>query len=196
MNAASHAGLKASPIVSMRLVIHDMSACLRFFDGDDFMPQYSARKQSSPLRSRNNSTSRKDELLGALLETEYLAHADEKYKAILGDEFFSVSAPRHARDHNKYFEAILDRLRLRLDSFVDVPDHRLTSCLDLKVTSLFLSETISRGYPKKILGEWINDYEHPRDNNDGVLMLKVRSTSISRLMIAHLTFLTFNVVTW
>ena len=174
MNAALHAGLEIPPSVNMRLVVHDMSVCLRFFEGNDFVQCYNSRKQRFTPRSRNKDNSRKQELLGALLETEYLSHADSSYTPMIEDEFCNISVPKHARNHSQYFEVMLDRVRLRLDSFIDTPDHRLTSCLDLKVTTLFLSETISRGYPKKMLGEWINDYEHPRDNNDGVLMLKVR----------------------
>jgi autophagy-related protein 2 len=45
--------------------------------------------------------------------------------------------------------------------------------LELKVTDLFIAETISDLKPVKLLGEWFNEIEHPRDSNDGLLMIKI-----------------------
>ena len=172
MNAAAHAQTKTPPSVNIRIIIHDLSVCLRFFDGNDFMKE-NPTYESTSIGRQNNVTSRKDELLGALLDTDYISATNVDYIPIVEDEFFTIRSQRNSRDQSHYFETILDRVRLRIDSFIETSDHHLTSCLDLKITSLFLSETVSRGYPKKMLGEWINDYEHPRDNKHGVIMLKV-----------------------
>jgi len=45
--------------------------------------------------------------------------------------------------------------------------------MDLSVMDLFIAETISNENPKKMMGEWVNDLEHPRDTRDGFLMMKM-----------------------
>ena len=40
------------------------------------------------------------------------------------------------------------------------------------MADIFLSESINED-PIKVIGEWANEYLHPRDTNDGQLMLKV-----------------------
>jgi len=173
MDAGLHAGTP-SPSVNMRLVVHDLSACFRFFDGIDFFSSNENQADcSNEKRSKSSASNRREELMNALLDDQYITHSEDKYKPLINDDFFMVGSSRKARDVGRYFETILDRVRLRMDSFVDVAEHRLTSCLDVKISGLFLSETISRGFPKKMMGEWINDHLHPRDNNDGFLMMKV-----------------------
>jgi autophagy-related protein 2 len=66
-------------------------------------------------------------------------------------------------------------MKLRIDSFEESKDHRLASCVDLSLNDLFLAETISGDKPVKILGEWFNEVEHPRDTGDGILMMKMVS---------------------
>lgn len=180
MDAATHAGTAESPAVNLRVIIREMSACLRFFDGYDWTSadlaegdQIQSALLHVPTESKSNASSRKDELLGALLNDDYLTSAEETYDPLLKDDFCVVSAPKHVRHPDRYFEIAFDGLKLRMDSFLESGDHNLTSCLDLKVMNLYFSETISRPYVKKLLGEWVNDYEHPRDANDGVVMMKV-----------------------
>ena len=36
-----------------------------------------------------------------------------------------------------------------------------------------MAETISMGDPLKMIGEWINETEHPRDDSDGMIMQKM-----------------------
>jgi len=80
---------------------------------------------------------------------------------------------RLARRMNRFLQISLSGLRARLDTFSESPHHRLASCLELKVTDLFIAETISDLKPVKLLGEWFNEIEHPRDSNDGLLMIKI-----------------------
>ena len=41
-----------------------------------------------------------------------------------------------------------------------------------------LIETVSTKKPVKLIGEWVNEEEHPRDSNDGILMMKVRKYKV------------------
>lgn len=80
---------------------------------------------------------------------------------------------RLARRTSKFFQVATSGVSLRIDSMEESSEHRLVSCLNLKVQDMFLAETISCNRPIKMLGEWFNEQEHPRDSNDGLIMLKV-----------------------
>jgi autophagy-related protein 2 len=60
-----------------------------------------------------------------------------------------------------------------MDAYSQSVNHRLASTIDLKIMDFFLSESISSEVPVKLLYEWVNDKEHPRDADDGMLMMKV-----------------------
>jgi hypothetical protein len=55
-----------------------------------------------------------------------------------------------------------------MDSFEDFRVHRLASCMDLSVEDLFIAKSISNVQPTKMLGEWVNDVEHPRDTSEAI----------------------------
>jgi hypothetical protein len=80
---------------------------------------------------------------------------------------------RLARRTNKFFQIGASGVSMRVDSLEESNEHRLLSCLNLKVNDFFVVETISTNRPIKMVGEWFNEQEHPRDSNDGLLMLKV-----------------------
>lgn len=80
---------------------------------------------------------------------------------------------RLARRMNRFLQISLAGVRARVDTFSESTEHRLASCLDLKVTDFFVSETISDLKPVKLVGEWFNEVEHPRDSNDGLVMMKM-----------------------
>lgn len=80
---------------------------------------------------------------------------------------------RLSRRTSKYFQFDISGVSVRLDSIEESTEHRIASCLNLKVQDLFLAETISSNRPVKLLGEWFNEQEHPRDFNDGLVMMKV-----------------------
>jgi hypothetical protein len=96
---------------------------------------------------------------------------------------------RLARRMNKFFQVSFSSLKLRMDTFPESRDHSLASCMDIKVADFFLAETISSVKPVKLLGEWLNETEHPRDSSDGLLMIKVSNFAFVFLMhffaIAH-----------
>ncbi len=81
---------------------------------------------------------------------------------------------RLSRRTNKYVQISVSGTQLRLDSFEDSADHRLASCLDMKIGDFFVAETISKDRPTKMVGEWVNNEEHPRNTNDGLAAIKVR----------------------
>ena len=81
---------------------------------------------------------------------------------------------RLSRRTHRFLQISVDGVSLRMDSFVESSSHRLLSIMDLSVHDLFLAETLSRPSPLKMIGEWVNDKDHPRDTKDGTLMLKVR----------------------
>ena len=45
--------------------------------------------------------------------------------------------------------------------------------MDLSLRDMFVSETVGTGVPVKIIREWANNHVHPRDSNDGLVMMKV-----------------------
>ena len=77
------------------------------------------------------------------------------------------------RNVNKYFEIVLHGIKLKQDSFVESKDHRLASLLDLSVSDFYIAEAISNDDPIKLMGEWMNEVEHPRDDSDGIIMLQI-----------------------
>lgn len=81
---------------------------------------------------------------------------------------------RLGRGAGKYFQFAASGVCFRFDSQEDSSLHRLASVLNLKVQDFFVAETISSDRPVKLIGEWVNDAEHPRYSNDGLLMMKVR----------------------
>jgi autophagy-related protein 2 len=80
---------------------------------------------------------------------------------------------RLARRMDCFLQISLSGLTLRVDSFEESSRHRLASCVDLKVKDFFIAETISSTKPTKLLGEWFNDKEHPRDTKQGLIMLRM-----------------------
>jgi autophagy-related protein 2 len=70
-----------------------------------------------------------------------------------------------------------------MDSYQDSPSHRLQSILEVSVSKLFVAETVSHAQrPVKMLGDWIDDSDHPRDTRCGSWMLKMATwTPITRI---------------
>ena len=68
---------------------------------------------------------------------------------------------------------IMNGITSRIDSYEQSESHRLQSIMEVHVSNLFVAETISDRKPIKMIGEWNNDYEHPRDTRFGTLMLNM-----------------------
>ncbi len=62
---------------------------------------------------------------------------------------------------------------MRMDAYTPSENHRLLSTLDINVMDFYLSESISSESPTKLLFEWLNVEKHPRDTDNGMLMMKV-----------------------
>lgn len=152
MGASNFAGTSNTPQVRLRLLIMDMSLNCRFFDGYDWDDKH------------NISSAMNDLLVNETLFSPRVKHQP-------GTSSSSFTRCRHSQ---RYFQFSFSGLKLRLDSFVESTDHSLTSCMEMTLNDLSLLETISCRSPVKLLGEWVNE-EHPRDCNDGLLMMKMVS---------------------
>ena len=168
MNAAQLVGSKESPCVELRVFIRELSANFRFFTGFD----WDTRPLHEPLNFKQTTPGtkkRKEQLLGTLLEKREVEDDD-----LFLDRSNTRFSPRITRQLDKYFEVSLSGARMRLDVYSQSLNHRLASTLDLKIMDVFFSESLSSEVPVKFLFEWVNDKKHPRDADDGMVMMKVR----------------------
>jgi len=127
---------------------------------------------------------RKAKLMGELLSDQKEADSLESIKI-----FESVPLPEERGAHlkeeadnrklsrrtGKYVQFSVSGMSIRIDSLKECTDHRLASCMNIKAQDFFIAETISRDRPVKLVGEWVNEIEHPRDTKDGLMMMKVRA---------------------
>ena len=81
---------------------------------------------------------------------------------------------RLARRTSKFFQIEASGVVARIDSMEECNDHRLVSCVNLMINDLFLAESISSEKSVKMIGEWFNEQEHPRDSKEGLILMKVR----------------------
>ena len=136
------------------------------------------KEEPKPVQQAQSSLARKKELMGALLEQTPTGTASafrdmplpEERGAMLMDK---AEQRRLARRINCFFQISLSGIKLRMDSFEQSQSHRLASCMDLRIEDLFIAETISNPQPTKMVGEWLNDVEHPRDTKHGLVMMRM-----------------------
>ena len=93
---------------------------------------------------------------------------------------------RLARRTSKYFQIEASGVVARIDSMKDCDEHRLVSCVNVLVNDLFLAESISSDKPVKMLGEWFNNQEHPRDSKEGLVLMKV--SAYIHFVLLHAVF--------
>lgn len=201
MDSAKFAGTDRVS-VNTRILLHDMKVKVRLFDGYDW-PDFQVQRKTNPNAlfvideaplnfNANNDASaagdkpgsseqkpgRKAELMGDLLAGppdnsgtfRNMPLPEERVKIFLTQK----ELRRLSRRTNSYVQFSAQGVSLRLDSYCYSTEHRLKSCLDLSLKDFFLAETISNSTPIKMIGEWFNEVEHPRDSKDGLLMFKVR----------------------
>ena len=182
MEAAKFAGTETAPPVDTRIIIKDCSVNLRFFDGYDWPELQEQKNKAGSNAAKKDAVDRKSKLLSELLQND----EDETESSCQGSdaltsrqngstEHQSPSIKFEPRQASKFFQLTGQKMRLRIDTFEESSNHRLGSCMDLSLNDLFLAETISGDKPVKILGEWFNEAEHPRDTGDGILMMKMVS---------------------
>jgi hypothetical protein len=206
MGIAKYLGTDVRSRVNVRILVHDLSVNLRFFDGYDWpellddkhpkvekgaafvipevVPKDKDEVEDSPFdHTHDNSKApamvdTKSLLLGDLLSGgmsdqespfENMPLPEDRARKLKEQ----VELRRLARRTNKFFQIGASGVSMRIDSLEESSEHRLSSCLNLKVTDFFVIETISTNRPVKMVGEWFNEQEHPRDSNDGLFMLKV-----------------------
>jgi len=184
MEASKFAGTKSPPVVKLRFLVNEMSLCCRFFDGYDWKsrqrPLY-----TRPLPQQGETCNGSEDDSKARLMVELLGNMPDEGQDKMFEESEMKNAaskaangsytPRKRRQPKVGFQFCFSGLKLRLDTFAESEKHCLASCMDLSLLDMFISETVSSELPVKIIGEWINDHEHPRDSSDGLLMMKMVS---------------------
>jgi autophagy-related protein 2 len=166
IDTAKLAGTEVAPDIGLRLIVKDASITIRLFDGFDYMNE----PRLFP-KQKSNTVDQRDQLLSNLIGGE-----DECSSPILTEdssEQLRRSLRKYHRNVNKYFQLSFRGLKLKQDSFVDSMEHRLASYLDLSVSDFYIAEAISNDGPIKLMGEWMNESEHPRDDSDGMIMLQI-----------------------
>ena len=188
--------------MKLRLIVKDLSLNCLFYDGFDWphintkystgtnredalFGDFEASSQMVTFKTNNEdkfkairSSRARSKLLNSLVDDNLIE--DEYQNTTRSSSSYQKSAmlpqlkKRMPRQNERFFQLSATGLKLRLDSFKESQQHSLCSCMDISISDMFLAETVSSGTPVKILGEWFNEIEHPRDSNDGILMMKVR----------------------
>ncbi|KAL3941096.1 MAG: hypothetical protein SGBAC_004503 [Bacillariaceae sp.] len=201
LGASKHAGNGANVDLKSRLIIHQLSVKLRFFDGYDWPSRMSAEQRKAAGRQGTSfviETLPEAERLALKEQQKVEADAKQSTKAQLMSDllgppegtpstFSSAPLPeekaatiearekvrRFSRKPHLFFQLSANGVTLRIDSHENDPSHRLVSIMALSVADLFIAETASGPSPIKMLGEWVNDSEHPHDTRYGTLMMKM-----------------------
>lgn len=90
---------------------------------------------------------------------------------------------RLSRKTKLYLQVSANGMSIRLDSYESSTTHRLASVMSASISDMFIAESASLAYPVKMLGEWVNENQHPRDTRFGTLMLRVRTRNVFCLII-------------
>ncbi|KAL7539277.1 hypothetical protein ACHAXR_010928, partial [Thalassiosira sp. AJA248-18] len=170
VDTAKLAGTDVAPNIGTRVIVKDGSITFRFFGGLDWV------NDAPQFHQRETKTDRKKELLSSLIDGEEMSTAldvaplpEDRNKHLRQD----LARQKLRRNPRRYFQVSFRGLKMKQDSFSESHEHQLASCLDLSVSDFFIAETISNGDAVKMMGEWINEAEHPRDNSDGIISLKM-----------------------
>lgn len=208
MGIAKYAGTNSDLRIKTRILVHDLSIKIRCFDGYDWpelldkhqrqaaqrgvflldhQPEAKKEEVSEEKRSDEPSESRKSKLLEDLLAGDaeslniFQGMPIPEERAAQLKELADLG--KLSRRAGKYFQLSASNVSLRLDSLEESQEHRLQSCLNVRVGDFFFAETISCERPIKLAGEWLNDSHHPRDTKDGLLMMKVSATRLMSLYL-------------
>lgn len=223
MGASKLIGTMSPPAVDFRVLVLNLDVKLRLFDGYDWPelldeeetklpcnPSFVIRQHSviegkpgETIKGKIQPTTsdRKAALMGNLLhqpggiETDTFIDAplpEEKAKRIQ----LSSTLSKLKRRTDRYIQFNLKGISARIDSMKESPEHLLSSCLHLQAQDFFLAETISNSKPVKMVGEWFSELEHPRDTNDGLFLVKVRSVFTHFKLCCQDTHEFAQLVTW
>jgi len=128
----------------------------------------------------NSEASKRVQILASLLEGQETEDGQSPFEnAPLPEDrartFEDQSHFRRLSKKNKvYLQVSANGVSVKLDAYRKSESHRLTSVLKMSIADMFIAEAASALTPVKMLGEWVNENEHPRDTRCGMLMLKVR----------------------
>ena len=170
VNTAKLARKNVAPDIGIRVIVRDSSIAFRFFAGFDWV------SDASKLHHRKEKPKdRRAELLSSLFDTgpsstfDSIPLPEERNQKLQRD----IARRKLCRNVHKYFQISFNGVQIKLDSFSDSKEHRLASCLDFSASDLNIVETISTGDHLRMIGEWINNIDHPRDDSDGMIMLRM-----------------------
>ncbi|KAL7487047.1 hypothetical protein ACHAW6_012661 [Cyclotella cf. meneghiniana] len=170
VDAAKITGTRLALEIGLRLIVRDSSIVCRFFDGLDWIKLRPQKRKVNALKDR------KQMLLSGLIDEEgqllnrTLAPMPGERSEILK---CNTARKNLRRNVHRCFSLFISGLKLNQDAYADSAEHQLASCMDLSMADFFIAETISSKDPVKMIGEWVNEVQHPRDDNDGVVMLKM-----------------------
>jgi autophagy-related protein 2 len=202
MGARVLVGEWADLSLKSRLSVQKLNVKIRLFDGYDWpdkcsitqkkavkrvgktfviepLPESDPRgKKEDSLQDDRNSLATKARLMEDLLSPEdnnfdaffeEVPLPEDKASIIQHEEHLRLSRRRP----NVFCQVSLNGIALRMDLYQQSTTHRLQSILEVSVSNFFVAETVSDSKPIKMIGEWINEYEHPRDTRFGTLMLSM-----------------------
>ncbi|CAB9499302.1 Autophagy-related protein 2 [Seminavis robusta] len=192
IEVAQCAGSKSVAVAS-RVLVHDLKVKIRLFDGYDW-PQYQRRRKLDPnaLFVIEEPPGKDPEGAGQLADRGGEGKTNH-LEGLLGgpndatDTFADMPLPEEravsllaqneirtfGRRTNSYIQIVADGISARVDAYESSKEHRMKSSVQCSLKDFFLAETISSMNPVKLIGEWFNETEHPRDSRDGLLMLKM-----------------------
>jgi len=202
MGARTLVGENGDLVLKSRLSIQKLNVKIRLFDGYDWPNKCSIIQKKAVKRlgktfvieplpeSYLQGTKKEDKpedrsslVTKARLMEELLDPEDNQFEAFLEevplhkDKASIINHEKHLRlsrrRSNVFCQVSLNGIALRIDSYQQSKNHRLQSILEVTVSNLFVAETVSNCKPIKMIGEWSNDYEHPRDTRFGTLMLSM-----------------------
>ena len=200
MGARALVGEKTDLVLKCRISIMKLNVKIRLFDGYDWPDRCSVSQKKAVKRSGktfviepllDHEGKKAEDVLDdrSALTTkarlmDQLLNLEEDESESFFEEVLLPEDKALILDHEKYLrmsrrrpnifcQVSLNEIALRMDSYKQAQSHRLQSILEVSVSNLFVAETISYCKPVKMIGEWSNDYEHPRDTRFGTLMLNM-----------------------
>jgi hypothetical protein len=202
MGARTLVGENGDLVLKSRLSIQKLNVKIRLFDGYDWPDKCSTIQKKAvkrlgktfviePLPESDRQGKKKEDTqedtpsvsTKARLMEELLNPEDNDFEAFFEevplpeDKASIINQEKYLRlsrrRSNVFCQVSLNGIALRMDSYKQSKSHRLQSILEVAVSNLFVAERVSDCKPIKMIGEWSNDYEHPRDSRFGTLMLSM-----------------------
>jgi autophagy-related protein 2 len=202
MGGRTLVGETADLVLKSRLSIQKLNVKIRLFDGYDWPDKCSTIQKKAvkrlgktfviePLPESDRQGKKKEDAqedrpsisTKARLMDELLNPEDNDLEAFFEevplpeDKASIINQEKYQRlsrrRSNVFCQVSLNGIALRMDSYQQSRSHRLQSILEVAVSNLFVAERVSDSKPIKMIGEWSNDYEHPRDSRFGTLMLSM-----------------------